>query len=120
MSAIGKCPWCGGEATMDRIDSFWVGCDRDGCLASGPNADTPEAAITAWNRLATPGQGEAPTDLAPLTELLAAADECAGVAETGVERKYWATLWGRDDPGYKRDMAPVRRLRAAVARVRGE
>ena len=55
-----------------------------------------------------------------LTELLAAADECAGVAETGVERKYWATLWGRDDPGYKRDMAPVRRLRAAVARVRGE
>lgn len=57
---------------------------------------------------------------AALAELLAAAEECAGVAETGVERKYWATLWGRDDPGYKRDMAPVRRLRAAVARVRGE
>ena len=55
-----------------------------------------------------------------LAELIAAAEECAGLAETGVERKYWATLWGRDDPGYKRDMAPVRRLRAAVARVRGE
>ena len=58
--------------------------------------------------------------LEDLAELLSAADECAGVAETGVERKYWATLWGRDDPGYRRDLAPVRRLRAAVARVRGE
>jgi Lar family restriction alleviation protein len=57
MSAIGKCPWCGGGWTMTTRTSRKnlgsnVACDA--CGASGPFADTPEAAITAWNRLATP------------------------------------------------------------------
>lgn len=47
-----------------------------------------------------------PTDLDALTELIAAAEECGRDLELYVQSR--------------RDMAPVRRLRAAVARVRGE
>jgi len=43
---------------------------------------------------------------AALTELIAAAEECGRDLELYVQSR--------------RDMAPVRRLRAAVARVRGE
>lgn len=58
---------------------------------------------------------------AALTELLAAAEECAGDLEAEAAAKFpnrdvhVAELFR-----YERDMAPVRRLRAAVARVRGE
>lgn len=69
MSAIGKCPWCGCSAEPDCNGTrFWVSCT--GCGATGPdNLRGDEEAITAWNRLATPGQGEVPTDLRALAAL---------------------------------------------------
>jgi hypothetical protein len=58
MSAIGKCPWCGGSAAMNQgHDTYkwqWVVCQDRACEAEGPTRDSPEAAINAWNRLATP------------------------------------------------------------------
>ena len=99
MSAIGNCPWCGDPDPIVRTAGIIaVYCTNLDCVAHGPIASTPDRAIIAWNRLATPGQGEVPTDLAPLTELLAAAE---GVLDH--------TYNGAFD-----------RLRAAVARVRGE
>lgn len=58
MSAIGKCPWpgCGSDATV--IIGRYVRCDNQDCMAQGPLAANPEAAITAWNRLATPDPAE--------------------------------------------------------------
>jgi hypothetical protein len=50
-----------------------------------------------------------------LTELLAAAEECAGDLETTI-----AMVDANMGADVDSDMAPVRRLRAAVARVRGE
>lgn len=56
-----------------------------------------------------------------LTELLAAANECAEDLATAMDHEYadrdtYPSYYRK----YERDMAPVRRLRAAVARVRGE
>lgn len=59
MSAIGKCPWpgCGGEGKApDILGFFSVQCQK--CGASGPISPREDGAIAAWNRLATPGQGE--------------------------------------------------------------
>lgn len=60
MSAIGKCPWCGGSegAVMSVSLDNWVACKSVDCRAYGPVCDSPEAAITAWNRLATPDPAE--------------------------------------------------------------
>ena len=56
-----------------------------------------------------------------LTELLAAAEECAGDLADEASIKYPHADTNRTEERlYERDMAPVRRLRAAVARVRGE
>ncbi len=121
MSAIGNCPWCGGEAKADPIPEWYVECTSAECMASGPFSETRALAIAAWNRLATPGQGEVPTDLDALTELIAAAEECADRAERNARAKCWAstgaTIYRQ---AFADDMAPVDRLRAAVARVRGE
>lgn len=57
MSAIGNCPWCGGEGKAPDILGFFnVQCQQ--CGACGPISPREEPAIAAWNRLATPGQGE--------------------------------------------------------------
>lgn len=61
MSAIGKCPWpgCGGVGSITRHGlppkhpGVWIMCDK--CDACGPSETDVTAAITAWNRLATPG-----------------------------------------------------------------
>ena len=58
---------------------------------------------------------------AALTELLAAAEECAGDLADEASIKYPHADTNRTEERlYERDMAPVRRVRAAVARVRGE
>lgn len=92
------------QAAMDRMqEAGWrLLCER-GELATGPA--TPSVTI--------------PT--AALTELLAAAEECAGDLATALDHEYadrdtYPSYYRK----YERDMAPVRRLRAAVARVRGE
>jgi hypothetical protein len=54
-------------------------------------------------------------------ELIAAADECAEDLEAEISASYPMRLVHKvEGRRYERDMAPVRRLRAAVARVRGE
>lgn len=58
MSAIGKCPWCGGEPEVDETPEWFVGCLNERCMASGPFSETRDLAITAWNRLATPDPAE--------------------------------------------------------------
>lgn len=56
-----------------------------------------------------------------LTELLAAAEECADRAERNARAKCWASTGATIyQQAFADDMAPVDRLRAAVARVRGE
>lgn len=123
MSAIGNCPWCGGEAKADPIPEWYVECTSAECMASGPFSETRDLAIAAWNRLATPGQGEVPTDLAALTELIAAAEECAGDLMSYVNAEISTRDRGQYPHlrlRYDRNIAPVDRLRAAVARVRGE
>ena len=58
---------------------------------------------------------------AALTELIAAAEECADDLELYVQAEYSTRHRHPDEMRrYERDMAPVRRLRAAVARVRGK
>lgn len=52
---------------------------------------------------------------AALTELIAAAEECADDLASYVD-----TAYSKTDPDYEREVDCVRRLRAAVARVRGE
>ena len=42
------CPFCGGRGEVGGIP--WVECQA--CEASGPQAETEEAAIAAWNRRA--------------------------------------------------------------------
>ena len=70
MSAIGNCPWCGDPDPIVRTAGIVaVYCTNLDCVAHGPIASTPDLAITAWNRLATPGQGEVPTDLRALAAL---------------------------------------------------
>lgn len=61
MSAIGNCPWCNHRAilfsNLAREVTFFR-CNNQLCGAQGPEMSTRDLAITAWNRLATPGQGE--------------------------------------------------------------
>jgi hypothetical protein len=70
--------------------------------------------------------GGKPTEPTPLiavpdlTELLAAAEECAGKLEASMGEAPDRVAYPHYHRSYERDMAPVRRLRAAVARVRGE
>jgi hypothetical protein len=53
---IEPCPWCG----TDKAKAFgptgggkhYVGCAYWMCLAQGPEARTPDAAISAWNEVA--------------------------------------------------------------------
>jgi hypothetical protein len=56
MSAIGKCPWpgCGGDVQCLEYGVQEHAVDCQNCGACGPFHTSEEAAITAWNRLATP------------------------------------------------------------------
>ena len=62
---IEPCWWCGRDAKSQWfLAKHWVGCsDKFQCGARGPCADTPEAAIAAWNRVA--GQRWRPIETAP-------------------------------------------------------
>lgn len=58
---------------------------------------------------------------ADLAELIAAAEECAGDLAVYVQSEYPTRDKHPDEQRrYERDMAPVRRLRAAVEKVRGK
>jgi len=61
------------------------------------------------------------THTAALTELLAAAEECARLLERRVDADHgFRNIVPAERAIYRINSAPVRRLRAAVARVRGE
>lgn len=57
---------------------------------------------------------------ATLAELIAAAEECAGKLEASMGEAPDRVAYPHYHRSYERDLAPVRRLRAAVERVRGE
>jgi len=54
MSAIGECLWCGGDVQCLEYGVQEHAVDCQNCGACGPFHTSEEAAITAWNRLATP------------------------------------------------------------------
>lgn len=57
---------------------------------------------------------------AALTELIAAAEECAGKLEASMGEAPDRVAYPHYHHSYERDTDMIRRLRAAVARVRGE
>jgi hypothetical protein len=57
MTAIGKCLWCKSAMLPYSVNAseHYLRCSNAfKCDAQGPTRPTPEAAIVAWNRLATP------------------------------------------------------------------
>ena len=53
MEDLKRCPFCGGEPTVDRelLSSHWVyqvRCTQ--CFGSGPRINVKAKAIEAWNR----------------------------------------------------------------------
>lgn len=56
MTNLLPCPFCGREATVERlpgINMFCVSCENEGCLVSCETYDeTLDEAIAAWNRRA--------------------------------------------------------------------
>lgn len=52
---IEPCMFCGGEAVCSYCHSvqfYFVQCEDITCQGTGPNEDTEEQAITAWNDVA--------------------------------------------------------------------
>ncbi len=53
MKELAKCPWCGGEAEINRVDrddlpsQYYGICTH--CAAATGNLDTPEQAEYAWH-----------------------------------------------------------------------
>jgi len=46
---VAACPFCGCTAQLQMFASIWsCQCDNGECLATGPLADTPEAAAKKW------------------------------------------------------------------------
>ena len=59
MSELKACPFCGStdlrafmERSRDGQPSHGIQCNGSDCAIAGPERDTPEAAIAAWNRRA--------------------------------------------------------------------
>jgi len=72
--------------------------------------------VQKLHRLSSPArESDVNAIAAALTELIAAAEECADDLASYVD-----TAYSKTDPDYEREVDCVRRLRAAVARVRGE
>lgn len=54
-----NCPFCGNEATAEEMynetyvgdQKYNVGCDNRSCGFIGPDMDSTESAISAWNRI---------------------------------------------------------------------
>jgi Lar family restriction alleviation protein len=56
MSELKPCPFCGNaELYMDSMGTWSVNCK---CSAVGPNEDTKERAVEAWNRRRAAEGGE--------------------------------------------------------------
>jgi len=123
---------CGDAARYDRGECGWPEC---GCIeaeaaelqtrlqqrAEGVGFVSPVVhgqCLDTIRDLRLRLKGTVPA--ADLAELIAAATECAQTAEGGVSAKYWKAISGKSHPGYAHDTAPVRRLRAAVAKVQGK
>lgn len=52
------CPCCGGPAIAsmeDQPEAWWIGCEKNGCVATDTHFDLDEAAV-AWNRRAPVSQ----------------------------------------------------------------
>ena len=52
---IEPCMFCGGPAGISifpEVVNHYVQCTNEDCKAFGPNADSKEQAITAWNAVA--------------------------------------------------------------------
>jgi Lar family restriction alleviation protein len=55
------CPFCGRE--KPRVfqpylaEVFYVFCDNDDCVAHGPDGNTKDEAISAWNKRVKEGEG---------------------------------------------------------------
>ena len=52
-----KCPFCGGEATLQHGFTYLIGCDTRGCIGYRPYSldrdyETAYEAVAAWNRRA--------------------------------------------------------------------
>lgn len=50
MAELEPCPFCGGEnlTIVEDEKKFFVGCYD--CITCGPEQETEEAAVEAWNR----------------------------------------------------------------------
>lgn len=100
MSAIGPvpCHWCKSDVTRRLGDFHYIACLNHKCAATGPYGTTPETAITAWNRLATPDPAE--VRLPPIT--WSPWDTAhIGKLQVGAVHRMWAKdeLWSAYVPG---------------------
>jgi hypothetical protein len=77
------------------------------------------AMVMAGHDIAT-GPAAITIPTAAFTELIAAAEECAGAIETRLGHAPDPVAYPHYSRCHERALAPVRRLRVAVARVRGE
>ena len=101
------CHWCGGETHLDGWPGArFVSCSVKSCTAYGPNRDTPEAAVTAWNSLSRVWQPieTAPRDGTPVVLI--------GIYPDGVTWSYQLQCWwqwtARPSPVVKYDGQWVR------------
>lgn len=104
----------GGKPLMGRV-TF-----GQGRAAKQPLTEAYAAlAVAMQSQMTATGHTTIPT--AALTELLAAAEECAGLLEERVDADHrFHNIVPAERLMHKINSAPVCRLRAAVARVRGE
>lgn len=59
MPDLKPCPFCGGKPILVfSLSTSAVRCERQRCLATGPDRKTDERAIAAWNRRKEPNNAE--------------------------------------------------------------
>ena len=58
MAELKPCPFCGGEASIRKIDNVWyvVGCDDCSCDVGRHWFYTREEVVEAWNRREEDGE----------------------------------------------------------------